>query len=76
MIWNKKHIIQNITYGSKHENNVTTTYHIIEKRYIPASEIRKTPNGKQLLTQQGYKLRGRTARTFKMILLKYSNDMV
>ena len=76
MIWNKKHIIQNITYGSKHENNVTTTYHIIEKRYIPASEIRKTPNGKQLLTQYGYKLRGRARRMFKMILLKYGIEMV
>lgn len=76
MIWNKKHITQNVTYGSVYKNNVTTTYKIIERRYIPASEIRKTPNGKQLLIQHDYKLRGRVARLFQMILLKYSNDVV
>lgn len=66
MTWNKKHILQQVIYARNQ-----TSYKIIERRYIHASELRKMNNGLQAIMRHDYKLRGKRSRTVKMFSLKY-----
>lgn len=71
MTWNKKHIIQKITFGSRYENGKAVTYTLTEKQYIPVTRVRKLPGGKQILKQHDYKLRGRRSRISKIFITKF-----